>query len=80
MNQAVVFVPGANIVRPDGDYAVGWIKTYGKGRVFYTTLGHNANLFFSPQMDQFLMNSIQFILGDLDADTTPSAAVKASGK
>lgn len=74
MNQAVVFVPGVNIVRPDEDYAVAWIKTYGKGRVFYTTLGHNANLFYSAPMDQFFMNGIQFILGDLDADATPSAA------
>jgi type 1 glutamine amidotransferase/sugar phosphate isomerase/epimerase len=76
MNQAVVFVPGVNIVRPDEDYAVAWIKTYGKGRVFYTTLGHNANLFFSTQMDQFFMNGIQYILGDLDADATPSATLR----
>ncbi|HEY0263063.1 MAG TPA: ThuA domain-containing protein [Granulicella sp.] len=77
MNQAVVFVPGVNISRSDEDYAVAWVKTYGKGRIFYTTLGHNANLFFSAQMDQFFMNGIQFILGDLDADTTPSAKLAA---
>ena len=76
MNQAVVFVPGVSIVRPDEDYAVAWIKTYGKGRVFYTTLGHNANLFFSSQMDQFFLNGIQYILGDLDADATPTEAAK----
>src|SRR5688500_2180131 len=26
--------------RQDGDFAVTWAKMYGKGRVFYSTLGH----------------------------------------
>ena len=26
--------------RKDGDFAVTWAKMYGKGRVFYSTLGH----------------------------------------
>jgi len=28
--------------RPDKDYAVSWVRAYGEGRVFYTTLGHDA--------------------------------------
>ena len=28
--------------RTDGDFAVAWTKAYGKGRVFYSTLGHPA--------------------------------------
>ena len=29
-----------NVHRTDGDFAVTWAKMYGKGRVYYTTLGH----------------------------------------
>jgi type 1 glutamine amidotransferase len=72
MAQAVVFVPGVDITRPDQDYAGAWIKPYGKGRVFYTPLGHNANLFFSAPMDQVFLNAIQYILGDLPADDSPT--------
>ena len=28
--------------RTDGDFPVAWTKDYGKGRVFYSTLGHDA--------------------------------------
>ncbi len=30
--------------RTDGDFAVAWTKSYGKGRVFYSTLGHPREL------------------------------------
>jgi type 1 glutamine amidotransferase len=60
-------------VRQDKDYAVAWIKGYGKGRVFYDCMGHTPEMFYDRNMNQFLMAAIQFLLGDLQADTTPSA-------
>jgi hypothetical protein len=59
--------------RPDHDYAVSWIRSYGKGRVFYCTLGHNPTMFLDPRLARFFLAGVQFILGDLEADTTPSA-------
>lgn len=63
--------------RADNDYAVSWIQSYGKGRTFFLTLGHNPTLFTTPALAQFVLAGIQFILGDLDADTTPSAKLAA---
>lgn len=60
-------------VRPDGDYGLVWIKSYGKGRVFNCALGHTPTLFETPAFARMIMNGIQFVLGDLPADTTPSA-------
>jgi type 1 glutamine amidotransferase len=65
--------PPALAVRPDNDYGLVWIKSYGNGRVFNCALGHTVLLFGTPQMAQMILNGIQFVLGDLDADTTPSA-------
>jgi type 1 glutamine amidotransferase len=35
--------PGRNgamlYMRPDGDIAVAWIRSYGKGRVYYNSMG-----------------------------------------
>jgi type 1 glutamine amidotransferase len=59
--------------RPDHDYGMSWIKSYGKGRVYCTPLGHTTILYTSPQWVQHMLAAVQFILGDLDADTTPSA-------
>jgi type 1 glutamine amidotransferase len=64
-------------VRPDNDYGSVWIRSYGKGRVFNCAMGHTPTLFATPDMAQLILNSIQFILGDLPADTTPSAKLSA---
>lgn len=80
MNQGVVHVPGSSVARPDADYAVSWIRSYGKGRVFFCILGHNATLFKSPELAQYFLSGMQFILGDLDADTTPSSQAVSSSK
>jgi type 1 glutamine amidotransferase len=60
-------------VRPDADYALSWIRSYGKGRVFFTALGHTPAFFGSADLSDFFFRGIQFVLGDLDADTTPNA-------
>lgn len=52
---------------------VSWVQEYGGGRVFYTTLGHNDLTFASAPVLQHLLDGIQFTLGDLEADATPTA-------
>lgn len=63
------------IHREDMDFAMTWIKSYGKGRVFYCALGHEHELFWNPVVLQHYLDGIQFVLGDLKADTTPSAKI-----
>ena len=63
--------------RTDKDYALAWIKEYGRGKVFYSALGHNSNFFRDANMLEFLLDGIQFALGDLQADTTPIPKHKA---
>jgi type 1 glutamine amidotransferase/sugar phosphate isomerase/epimerase len=77
MSQGTPFMPGS-LARPDADYAVSWIRSYGKGRLFFCILGHNPTLFTSPELAQFFLSGIQFMLGDLQADTTPSAKLSAA--
>jgi len=62
--------------RADGDFAITWIKPYGKGRVFYCAIGHDHPLFWNPMILQHYMDGIQFALGDLKADMTPVAKSK----
>ncbi|MBV9467897.1 MAG: DUF1080 domain-containing protein, partial [Abitibacteriaceae bacterium] len=59
------------MARPDNDYAVSWIKSYGRGRVYYCSLGHREEIYWNPQILKYYLNGIQFALGDLKADTTP---------
>jgi type 1 glutamine amidotransferase len=57
--------------RDDNDYAIAWIRQHGKGRVFYTTLGHNPHVFWDPRVLEMFLAGVQYALGDLDADGTP---------
>ncbi len=59
------------INRKDNDFALAWVKSYGRGRIFYTSFGHRADLFWDSQMLQFYLDAIQFATGDLEAPTAP---------
>jgi type 1 glutamine amidotransferase len=66
--------------RKDKDFAITWVKSYGKGRVFYCALGHEHDLFWNPIVLQHYLDGIQFALGDLPADTTPSAQIQTKSR
>jgi type 1 glutamine amidotransferase len=59
--------------RRDNVYPVSWIRSYGKGRVFYSSLGHMPETFMTPEIVGHFLAGLQFMLGDLDADATPNA-------
>lgn len=61
--------------REDNDYAISWIQEVGKGRVFYTSLGHRDDIYFNPLMLNHYLAGIQYAMGDIEADATPSAHV-----
>jgi type 1 glutamine amidotransferase/sugar phosphate isomerase/epimerase len=60
------------VTRADGDYALAWVRNYGRGRVFYCTIAHNPYVFWDVKMLEFYLGAIQFALGDLPAPTIPS--------
>lgn len=70
--------------RQDDDYALAWVRNYGRGRVFYSAIAHNPRVFWGPRMLSFYLAATQFVLGDLPAPTIPSAkltpAVRAQEK
>jgi type 1 glutamine amidotransferase len=61
------------IFRTDGDFGLSWVRSYGKGRVFYCEFGHQKEVYWNPTILRHYLAGIQFALGDLQADTTPSA-------
>ncbi len=65
--------------RKDGTYPVSWISNYHKGRTFYCSLGHNQHIYWNPMILKHYLAGIQYALGDLEADATPSAAAPATG-
>ncbi len=41
-------------------HPMAWVKSYGQGRVFYTTLGHTADTFQRPAMQQLLTQGVRW--------------------
>ncbi len=60
--------------RKDKDFAVAWAKMYGKGRVFYSTLGHPVENWDKPEMQTMYLEAIKWAMGLEDADVTPRPA------
>jgi len=55
--------------RTDHDFAVAWSKMYGKGRVFYSTLGHTEEAWNDPDIRKMYFEAIRWALGMTDGST-----------
>jgi uncharacterized protein len=62
--------------RQDGLYPVSWIAPFGKGRTFYCSLGHREEIYWNPAILRHYLAGIQYALGDLEADATPTVSTK----
>ncbi len=60
------------------DVPVSWCREVGKGRLFYTNLGHNDMTFANETVLLHMLDGIQFALGDLEADAIPSSEAKVT--
>jgi type 1 glutamine amidotransferase len=60
---------------PDRDMPVAWIKTYGKGRVFASTLGHTREAFKDPDIARMYTQAIEWSLGLVDGAVVPHPKV-----
>jgi type 1 glutamine amidotransferase len=58
--------------RPDHDFGLSWIRREGQGRLFYMALGHDERIYAMKPMMEHLLAGMQYALGDLKADDTPS--------
>ena len=55
--------------RTDHDFAVAWSKMYGKGRVFYSTLGHTEESWDDPDIRKMYFEAVRWALGMTDGST-----------
>ncbi len=55
-----------------------WAKTYGKGRVFYSSFGHDASVWDNRDIRLMYLEAVKWALGLVDGDTTPREMVKVT--
>jgi type 1 glutamine amidotransferase len=44
-------------------YGVSWLKQYGKGKIFYSNFGHNADTYWNKEIVEHYLRGIIFVLG-----------------
>jgi len=49
-----------------------WARMHGKGRVFYTSLGHRQDVWSSKIFEQIVLGGLSWALGRIQADITPN--------
>ena len=60
-----------NVRRTDGDFALAWVRSYGKGRVFYSALGHRETVWDHPGMQRMWVEAVKWATGMTAGDATP---------
>lgn len=55
----------------EGKTYVAWIRSQGKGKVMYSSPSHNAQSFENPNLLQFFLDGMQYVVGDVACDETP---------
>lgn len=58
----------SKVHRTDHDFAVTWAKMYGKGRVYYSTLGHPEENWDDPRLQQMYAEAIKWVMGIVGPD------------
>jgi type 1 glutamine amidotransferase len=49
-----------------------WARMHGKGRVFYTSMGHREDVWANPLFQNLLLGALAWTTGQVDADLTPN--------
>ncbi|HWL16902.1 MAG TPA: ThuA domain-containing protein [Opitutus sp.] len=56
-----------------------WARRHGRGRVFYTALGHREDAWLSETFEKILFGGLDWVLRRVDADVTPNFATATPG-
>lgn len=70
--QETAGMPDSVYQRPP--YPSTWARLHGKGRVFYTGLGHREDVWLNPAFQEMLFGGLAWAVHDAEADVTPNLA------
>jgi type 1 glutamine amidotransferase len=71
LDPAKLDLANPKVHRTDRDFAVTWARKYGKGRVFYSNLGHVKENWDDPKIQKMYVEAIKWAMGLGDGDATP---------
>lgn len=73
--QETKLMRGAAYQRPN--YPCTWARMHGKGRVFYTSLGHREDVWINPFFHAIVLGGFRWTTGKVDFDVKPNLELAA---
>lgn len=75
LDVAGVDLANKNVHRTDRDFAVSWVRNYGRGRAFVSTLGHRSEVWENAQVQKMWLEAAKWVMGlTPGGETTPLPA------
>lgn len=71
LDESKIDLTNKNVRRTDKDFAVTWVRNYGKGRVFYSTFGHTFESWERPDMQRMWLEAVKWAMGMTEGEATP---------
>lgn len=71
MDETKLDMTKKGIKRADKDFAVTWVRQYGNGRVFYSSLGHTEESWNRPDVQKMWLEAVKWTMKLTDGDATP---------
>ena len=68
--QETLMMEGDCYQRPN--FPITWARMHGKGRVFYTSLGHREDIWTNPFFRAIALGGFEWALGNVDAEIPPN--------
>ncbi|QDT49661.1 Trehalose utilization [Symmachiella dynata] len=68
--QETAGMKGSDYDRPN--FPATWARKHGKGRVFYSSMGHRADVWTNPIFQNLILGALSWATGNVNADITPN--------
>jgi type 1 glutamine amidotransferase len=70
LTQDTAGMKGSDYDRPN--FPATWARAHGRGRVYYTSMGHREDVWANPLFQNMLLGAVSWVTGQVDADVTPN--------
>jgi len=68
--QETAGMKGSDYDRPN--FPATWARNHGKGRVFYSSMGHRADVWTNPIFQNLILGALSWATGNVNADIAPN--------
>ncbi|MCL4794997.1 MAG: ThuA domain-containing protein [Bryobacteraceae bacterium] len=71
LDESKIDLKHKDVRRKDNDFAVTWVREFGKGRVFFSSFGHTIESWDRPDIQKMWVEAVKWSMKLTDGDATP---------